>query len=52
MTSEEYVILFCCGPIGSAQVKLRLKTVSQQTGNQEVPDVAERASREHYSLGT
>jgi len=38
--------------IGSAQVKLRLKTVAQQTGNQEVPDVAERASREHYCLET
>jgi hypothetical protein len=39
MTSEEYLNLFCCGLIGSAQVKLRLKTVAQQTGNQEVPDV-------------
>ena len=52
MTSEEYVILFCCGPIGSAQVKHRVKIVAQQTGNQEVPDFAERASREHYFLET
>jgi len=29
MTSEEYAILFCCGPIGSAQVKLRLKAIAQ-----------------------
>jgi len=52
MTSEEYVILFCCGPIGSAQVKLRLKTVASEQAIKKCQMFAERASREHYFLET
>jgi hypothetical protein len=30
VTSEEYVILFCCGPIGSAEVNLPMKIVAPE----------------------
>lgn len=52
MTSEESVILFCCGPIGNAQVKLLLKTVARKQAIKRCQMSDERASREHYFLKT